>query len=971
MADTRETGARSAADGHAGRTPPRFGRADALAVALLTGLVVALLWRVVLLGEVLLPLDVTWHVQPWASEAESPFSGPVWNVSVGDAVTQQHPAAVSSWRGWGHGPPLWQSTVLAGTPALATGQAYSSPVIVALSRLVSVERALGLATFVHLLIGAVGCYLLLRELGCRAFGSLLGAVVFSLNLYLAGWLSQATMVGSWVWIPLVFLGFEAALGRRDLRWALLGGVALAAQVLSGYPLWPLYTALALALYTGALTVVECCRARSPRPAARPLASGAVIGAVGVALSAPVLLLRVEMLPRTLRLGDIFAGVFLPAAETARLLVPQLWGDQRWGQPFSGFYTAVETTCYIGIVPLLVIAASPWVRRGARQLIFFLVGLLFFLAPFGLPPATQIVGWLSPVFLEAFPGRVFYVTCFTWAVAVGLGADWLDRKRPARLLRGLGAAAVALSLVLVALLVRVKLRWLPGMLAGIGVQSTLGDPATAAGRGVLLAVVWLLLGGGLLWLWSGRRDRRWVPAALVGVTALDLLVLGVGVTPSFPAARMVPETPSLAALRELTQAEEQPVRFVGIPTREILPGQMPEVWSLQAPTGYTSWMLSRYAQYTRLIPHESDWEIQVYFDDCCHPLLDALNVMYVYAAEGWTPSSAGRTQLDSLLVASARRAVVDGPLRATRWPVEGVGRPAMVASGPATAEFRLDLPDDARFTAGLGLDPGSFECSDGVTFEVSVVASDDADPHVLLSLWLDPRDNPDHRAFVPVDVDLTSVAGSDVTVKLAIGPGPAGDATCDTAAWLEPAVVSESSSTLDLVHDGPNRVYRNRNALPRAWLVRRVIEVEPGNLELVSRCLASRTFEPAVEAVVEGRVGSRLGTPQPDDRVVVVDHAAQRVELEVHNAEPALLVMSDMVYPGWRATVDGVEQPILATNMVMRGVVVGAGTHRVVLEYRPRLAVVGMWVSVVVAGTSVVMVVASTRRRRRDRQLSSP
>ena len=48
----------------------------------------------------------------------------------------------------------------------------------------------------------------------------------------------------------------------------------------------------------------------------------------------------------------------------------------------------------------------------------------------------------------------------------------------------------------------------------------------------------------------------------------------------------------------------------------------------------------------------------------------------------------------------------------------------------------------------------------------------------------------------------------------------------------------------------------------------------------------------------------------------------------------LLVVSDNWYPGWRAQVDGRYEGIWKVNTVIRGIVVPAGKHEVVMRYLP-------------------------------------
>ena len=207
---------------------------DWIALGVLAVLVLAFFWRAVLLGEVLLPSDIlTSGLEPWMSELPQEESGPVWNTHAGDAVTQHYPEAVASIRAWRHGLPLWDPTVLTGMPGWASGREWSKPIVIGLGGVLPADRVLTIATIVSLLIGAVSCLLLFRELGCGRVGALAGTLVFTFNPYAVGWFSHATIIATWVWIPLVFLGFEAAQRRSDRRWLLLGGLAFALQILSG------------------------------------------------------------------------------------------------------------------------------------------------------------------------------------------------------------------------------------------------------------------------------------------------------------------------------------------------------------------------------------------------------------------------------------------------------------------------------------------------------------------------------------------------------------------------------------------------------------------------------------------------------------------------------------------------------------------------------------------------------------------
>jgi uncharacterized membrane protein YfhO len=71
-------------------------------------------------------------------------------------------------------------------------------------------------------------------------------------------------------------------------------------------------------------------------------------------------------------------------------------------------------------------------------------------------------------------------------------------------------------------------------------------------------------------------------------------------------------------------------------------------------------------------------------------------------------------------------------------------------------------------------------------------------------------------------------------------------------------------------------------------------------------------------------------------------SAREVVIRVDASRPSLLVHTDSFYPGWEATLDGEVVPIHVANLIFRGIPVEAGTHEVVLRYRPPLILAGLW-----------------------------
>jgi uncharacterized membrane protein YfhO len=73
--------------------------------------------------------------------------------------------------------------------------------------------------------------------------------------------------------------------------------------------------------------------------------------------------------------------------------------------------------------------------------------------------------------------------------------------------------------------------------------------------------------------------------------------------------------------------------------------------------------------------------------------------------------------------------------------------------------------------------------------------------------------------------------------------------------------------------------------------------------------------------------------------------------EIETPVAALLILSEMDYPGWQASIDGNDSRIFRVNYFLRGIVIPAGTHYVMLRYQPPLLLIGA----IISGASAVLI----------------
>lgn len=125
------------------------------------------------------------------------------------------------------------------------------------------------------------------------------------------------------------------------------------------------------------------------------------------------------------------------------------------------------------------------------------------------------------------------------------------------------------------------------------------------------------------------------------------------------------------------------------------------------------------------------------------------------------------------------------------------------------------------------------------------------------------------------------------------------------------------------------------------------------------------LEPEVLENLDAPVPSReeLSSGPPGVRATVLERSSTRVRLRVERDEPGWLVACQSNYPGWRATVNGVETPIEIANQAFCAVAVPAGASEVVLEYRPLSFRIGVWIAL--AGIVLALLGGAWYTRRRQ------
>jgi hypothetical protein len=135
-------------------------------------------------------------------------------------------------------------------------------------------------------------------------------------------------------------------------------------------------------------------------------------------------------------------------------------------------------------------------------------------------------------------------------------------------------------------------------------------------------------------------------------------------------------------------------------------------------------------------------------------------------------------------------------------------------------------------------------------------------------------------------------------------------------------------------NGSAYLYRYANTLPRIYAAP-AIEVVSTDDEAFN-LIAADSFDPYARAVVTATEGAPDLPETPGDppafSAEYLTYTNNTLAARVTTDQPVMVIFSEMYYPGWVATVDGLPVPIWQVNYTFRGVVVEAGEHVIEMEF---------------------------------------
>ncbi len=161
------------------------------------------------------------------------------------------------------------------------------------------------------------------------------------------------------------------------------------------------------------------------------------------------------------------------------------------------------------------------------------------------------------------------------------------------------------------------------------------------------------------------------------------------------------------------------------------------------------------------------------------------------------------------------------------------------------------------------------------------------------------------------------------------------------------------------------VFENKSVLPRAFAVPATgIEVIKGD-EGQLRRLQSPSFNPEQSVILGERPAALTGPYLPamsSTSVQIIDSQVNQIRMRAQAGMPAVLIVSQIYYPGWKAFVDGQEASVFPADLALTGLALPSGTHDVQLVFQPASFRIGAGITIVSLMVIVGIFVVSGRRR---------
>lgn len=178
-----------------------------------------------------------------------------------------------------------------------------------------------------------------------------------------------------------------------------------------------------------------------------------------------------------------------------------------------------------------------------------------------------------------------------------------------------------------------------------------------------------------------------------------------------------------------------------------------------------------------------------------------------------------------------------------------------------------------------------------------------------------------------------------------------------ASWAFPYWKYQEGQLNAIYKDEKYTIFENNSALGKVYFADMIIYAKSDNQileKMFSSGFATRS------AVVESEINSKELKSSDSDVVEIQSYKNNSVEIKTKLNSERLLILNDVLYPGWRVLVDGKSTEIQRVNYIFRGVFVPGGEHVIEFVYMPQSFVYGCILAIVGSIGVIILIIKEKR-----------
>jgi hypothetical protein len=758
-------------------------------------------------------------------------------------------------------------------------------------------RAFAVSSWLHVCLAALFTYGWLRMSRFTGIAALAGAVTFSLSGFLVTWFETPFWSNSISLMPGILLFYEAALRTKKVVFLVFAAALIGATFFAGQVQFTIIFILFIGIYAFGRSWID--RQQGSRKWFFPITFFSLIALSGTLLAGAFLIPFIEFTTLSHRFVSNATPLTdrLPWRQLITLVIPDYYGNPTISSYWGEASNYSEGTIYVGVVALFLSTLTILHKKKALTKLILIITFLVFYFVLGGPG----VSWLG--FLPGFGFLTLHRTAFilplffAWLTASAMTLQLVD-KRAIFVLMGL------LVIVLLSALLLAPEHW------------------QHLDRLAFRTMLWLILASTILFsqgVWPQHRAK--FQLGMVLLLFADLYTWGHTYNPTGKITDLMPVTPGIALLQEQVDPSQHRV-LVYQQNDQILIGMGNSLSNYAVPVagGNSSLVSKQYLQLAIADDPEIDigWANKgnlVAFSNPSMKLLDLLRVTHLVSAE---PLPYPDVQAE-LLQDDCSQTV------------------STLHNGqPLTGEFVPQNSAINRLDVKLRND---FDNIDELTLRVNLWRNTDT-PQLVL----------DQESVIPVSggeetqtfffAPETQAPGTNYLWSLQLESDTNHAVIC--ADEEGNTAVSVYGSTWSSIYTDELYIYKRLLDLPKAYVVYST-ETIPNDDQTVSRLL-DEDFSISSHAITTVPALMPDRHPNPHTPVIITSYESDRISMTVTTTEPGLLILGDQYHPGWKATVDNREVPVLRVNHVMRGILLEPGSHEVVFAFKPQSLSTGLLVS---------------------------